>query len=71
MTESILKTKNFFFPFINQENSNTIELDSKDNNKDNNIDYLNNKMNTIFNNYNSFYNKRKKINMKLMNNKNL
>ena len=71
LTESIIKAKNYFFPYINQDNSNTIELDIKDNNnyKDNNFHIINNKKNTIFNNYNNFGSRKKKINLKLINDK--
>ena len=65
LTQNILNKSNF--PFINKDNSYSLDLDSKNNN-----DYfkkLNNKTNTIFSSYNNFKHHRKKINIKLLNEK--
>ena len=68
LTENMLKANKSMFYFKKNENLNSIELDSKDKNKDY-LRYLNHKENTIFNNYNKFGNRRKRLNLKLINEK--
>ena len=68
LTENMLKANKSMFNFMKNDNLNSIELDSKDKNKDYLLN-LNHKENTIFNNYNKFSNRRKRLNLKLINDK--
>ena len=70
LTDSILKANKSMFSFIPNENLNTFDLDNNEK-KINNLEKIKNKTNTIFNNYNNFGNRRKKINLKLINDKDL
>ena len=60
LTENIIKNNQAMFPLLKRDNSSTIIID-------NNIELFNNKKNTIFNDYNNFGRKRKKNNLKIIN----
>ena len=70
LTENLIKTDKYMFQFIQRENSSILELDNNEySNNIDNIDIFKNKKKTIFNNYNNFGRKRKKINLKIINDK--
>ena len=71
LTDNIIKANKSMFPFIKRGNSNTMELDNLDynNNLINIYNFFNNKKGIIYNNYNNFVKKRKKLDLKLKNDK--